>query len=50
MKECIDVTLTLADWATVVTALSLSHASLADKERINSTIFACARSTERALS
>ncbi len=49
-NECINVTLTLSDWATVVTALALSNASLADKERINSTIFDSARSTERALS
>lgn len=49
-NECIQVTLRLEDWATIVTALACSHAPLADKERINSTIFDSARQTERTLS
>jgi hypothetical protein len=50
-NQCIQVTLRLEDWATVVTALALStHAPLVDKERINSTIFESAKQTERILS
>lgn len=49
-NECIQVTLRLEDWAAVITALATSTAPLEMKERINSTIFGCARSTARQLS
>lgn len=49
-QECVQVSLRLEDWATLIAALSFSHAPLADKERINSTIFNCAHETERTLS
>lgn len=48
--ERIQVTLTVNDWATVITALAHSPAPLADKERINSTIFDSAKRTARVLS
>lgn len=49
-NECVRVELIIDDWATVITALATSDAPLADKERINSVIFACARGTARSLS
>ena len=49
-NECIQVTLRLEDWATVVTALSCSQAPVEDKYRINGTIFDSARATTRLLS
>lgn len=49
-REVVTVPLCIEDWAVLVTALAMSQASVADKERINSTIFDCARSTERVLS
>jgi hypothetical protein len=49
-KECVQVSLPLEDWAMLVTALATSPAPLEVKDRINSVIFDCARSTERVLS
>lgn len=49
-EEVVAVPLCIQDWAVLVTALASSAASLEDKERINSTIFECAKTTERMLS
>lgn len=46
-KEPVNVTLCIEDWAVLITALASSSASLDVKERINSTIFQCAKETER---
>lgn len=48
-QEPVNVTLCVEDWAVVVTALANSAAPLADKARINDTIFECARLTVRQL-
>jgi hypothetical protein len=49
-KEPVNVTLCIEDWAVVINALSLAAVPIETKSRINTTIFECARDTERTLS
>jgi hypothetical protein len=50
LKERVTVSLSVDDWAEVVAAVGMSGCSIETKERVNSTIFDCAKKTKRTLS
>jgi len=50
LRETVTVSLPLDDWAEVVAAVGMSGCSIETKERVNSAIFDCAKSTKRTLS
>jgi hypothetical protein len=50
LRETVTVSLPLNDWAEVVAAVGTSGCSIEVKERVNSAIFECAKSTKRTLS
>lgn len=50
LRERVTVSLTIDDWAEVVAAMGTSRCSIETKERVNSTIFDCAKATKRTLS